>query len=75
MCLKPAVKALRFRRHSIPFYKKKLIIIIIYLRKTKDKFSGSYYKRLKTGTWYTSYFDTSRGGYNPQMEPVVNTST
>ena len=43
---------------------------MIYLQKAKDEFSRSYYEKSKE---VNEFFDTSQGGYHPQMEPVVNT--
>ena len=69
MYLKPVVKALRYGRHAFLFSKQK----IIYLQKTKDEFSGSYCEKSKNRHLVYEFFDTSRGGYHPKMEPVVNT--
>ena len=43
---------------------------------TKDKrcVFESYYAKSKNRHLVYEFFDTSQGGYHPQMEPVVNTS-
>ena len=65
--LKPEVKAVRFRRLAIFLYLEK-----IYQRKSK-KFGGLDTKVRDKHLVY-EFFDTSQGGYHPQLEPVVNTS-
>ena len=42
---------------------------------TKDKrwVFESYYAKSKSRHLVYEFFDTSQGGYHPQMEPVVNT--
>ena len=46
---------------------------MIYLQKAKDEFPTSYYEKIKRRHLVYEFFDTSQGGYHPQMEPVVNT--
>ena len=64
--LKPGVKALRFRRLAIFLYLEK-----IYKRNSK-KFGDVDTKVRNTHLVY-EFFDTSQGGYHPQLEPVFNT--
>ena len=40
---------------------------------TKNKFSGSYCEKIKYMHLVYEFFDTSQGGYHPQLEPIVNT--
>ena len=62
--LKPGVKALIFRR----------LTIFLYLEKMKSKkFEGLDIKVRDRNLVY-EFFDTSQGGYHPQLEPVVSTS-
>ena len=44
-----------------------------YINK-KDKAFGSYHEKIKDKHLVYEFFDTSQGGYHPQMEPVVNNS-
>ena len=68
--LKLAVKALRSRRPTIHFLK---YIKMIYLQKTKDGFLRVIMQNQKNRHLVYKFFDTSQGGYHPQMEPAVNT--
>ena len=70
MYLKLAVKALRSRRHTIRSLKIAKNDIF-----TKDKrwVFESYYAKSKNKHLVYGFFDTSQGGYHPQMEPAVNT--
>ena len=40
----------------------------------KQKKNGSYHVNIKDRHLVYEFFDTSLGGYHPQMEPVVNTT-
>ena len=64
--LKPGVKALIFKRIAIFLYLEN-----IYQRKGK-KFADLDTKFRDMHLVY-KFFDTSQGGYHPQLEPVVNT--
>ena len=70
MYLKLAVKALRSRRLTIRSLKISKNDIF-----TKDKrwVFESYYAKSKNRHLVYEFFDTSQGGYHPQMEPAVNT--
>ena len=65
--LKSGVKALRFSRLAIFLYLEK-----IYQRKSK-KF-GDLDTNVRDKHLVYEFFDTSQGGYHPQLEPVVSTS-
>ena len=52
MYLKLAVKALRFRKHTIPFLK--IYKNDISMKSKKKEFCRSYYEKSKEGTWSTS---------------------
>ena len=69
VCLKLAVKALIFRRHTIPFLK---IYKNDIFTKTKDGFLRFITQNKKNRHLVYELFDTSQGGYHPQMEPAVN---
>ena len=60
--LKLTVKALRFRRHTIPFLK---IYKNDIFTKTKDGFSGPIMQNKKNRHLVYELFDTSQGGYHP----------
>ena len=60
------MKDLRFRRIAIFIYLEN-----IYQRKSK-KF-GDLDTKVRDRNLVYEFFDTSQGGYHPQLEPVVNT--
>ena len=46
---------------------------MIYLQKTERWVFESRYAELKDRHLVYEFFDTSQGGYHPQMEPAINT--
>ena len=64
--MNPAVKALRFRRIAIFIY------LEIYIIEKEKKF-GDLDTKVRDRHLVYNFFDTSQGGYHPQLEPVVNT--
>ena len=66
--LKLAVKALRFRRHTIPFLK---IYKNDIFTKTKDGFLGVIMQNKKTSTWSTSSLIPRREDIIPRWSQLL----
>ena len=46
---------------------------MIYAQKMKNGFFGNHYAKWKGRHLVYEFFDTSQGGYHPQMETAVST--